>query len=79
MKIVQQGNEKPKYLPITITLETAQEFIEVLHAFNVVVDSQILQSMKRYGDHSQAETYCGVVGILHEKMSEMKQQVKETL
>lgn len=32
MKVVQQVNEKPKYVPITITLETAGEYGSLLAA-----------------------------------------------
>lgn len=32
MKVVQQTNEKPKYVPITITLDTPEEYFTLLSA-----------------------------------------------
>lgn len=78
MKITVE-QDKPVYKPITITLETAQEYFELLAALGASEDSVVQDSMVEDGVEHLIPSYCDKVGEVYSMLYAMKEQVKETL
>lgn len=78
MKITVE-QEKPVFKPITITLETAQEYFELLAALGALGDGVVQDSMEEDGVAHLIPSYCDKVGEVYSMLYSMKEQVKETL
>ena len=78
MKITAE-QEKPVFIPITITLETAQEYFELLAALGSSNDTVVQDSMEEDGVGHLIPDYCDKVGEVYSMLYPMKEQVKETL
>ncbi len=80
MKVVQQVNEKPKYIPITITLETAEEYFELLGALTVASKRDVNNTLRLISpnvvipEHVQPNFV-----FLYNSLYKMLDKVKETL
>ena len=70
---------KPVYQPVVITLETAQEFIELFSILNYTKDSNIENSMRGSGFGELIVSYSNLANQLFDKMYSMKDKVKETI
>jgi hypothetical protein len=70
---------KPVYQPVVITLETAQEFIELFSILNYTKDSNIENSMRGSGFGELIGSYSDLANQLFDKMYSMKDKVKETI
>jgi hypothetical protein len=79
MKIVQQGIEKPRYLPITITLETAEEYFSVIAALGISNRHTELSRLSSLGVHMPFGDYNQWSLALHDNLMKNFGKVKETL
>jgi len=73
-------DEKPVFKPITITLETAQEYFELLSVISESTTEQMKKGMKDLGlTHMIRDYEEDVVGQLYIDLNQYREQVKETL
>ncbi len=79
MKVVQQCNEKPKYVPITITLETAEEFMELYSIVNNNTQQTNVEKWVKEDFNIDNYVSPNSPDLLYESLKQLKQQVKETL
>jgi hypothetical protein len=78
MKVVQQMVEKPRYLPITITLETAEEYFSLLAALGSTTYKGEVQELTNMGV-GVVEGYDSPSDELHTLLQSYFDKVKETL
>lgn len=77
---VEFGNYKPVFKPITITLETAQEYFELLSAIGESTTEQMKKGMRDLGlAHAIREYDVDSVCQLYSILATKREQVKETL
>jgi len=79
MKVVQQVAEKPKYVPITITLETAEEYFSVLAGLSLSSDEKEYDRLTAIGIAYINQEYVSYAGELHAELCAVFDKVKETL
>jgi len=78
MKVTQQGVEKPKYVPITITLETAEEYFSLLGVLGESTSKRVRDGMEHLGVgylYNPAIDY----NYVHQELNKFHNKVKETL
>lgn len=78
MKITQQA-EKPKFVPITITLETAEEYFSIMAALGISSNKGELERLAAFGIGYIEGTYVSYAKELHDDLIYMFDKVKETL
>lgn len=77
---VEFENEKPVFKPITITLETAQEYFELLSTLGQSTPEQMKRGMKDLGlEYAIREYDEDIICQLYCILSSKQQEVKETL
>ena len=79
MKITQYTNEKPKYVPITITLETAEEYCSLLAALKSSSTEREIYGLYSLGIGCADNTYVCHAEALYEHLLNILPEVKETL
>jgi hypothetical protein len=80
MKVVQQVLEKPKFVPITITLETAGEYFGLLATLHAIRKQDINSSLKLISPNLIIpEYYKSHMVSLHNELYSLVDKVKETL
>lgn len=78
MKITVE-QEKPVFKPITITLETAQEYFELLGILGQSSAASIREGLIKRDVGHLYRGYADVCGELHTQLNELIGKVKETL
>ena len=78
MKITVE-QEKPVFKPIIITLETAQEYFELLAGIAYTSTGSIKESMGRFGVSQLCDSYVDTLYHLYSQLDDLQEQVKETL
>lgn len=76
MKIMTK-NDKPKYEPITIVLETAEDYLSVLAALGLSTRQQEVVWLTSYG--IDTKNYTSEAAYLHAQLCPHFDKVKETL
>jgi hypothetical protein len=78
MKVIQQVEEKPKFVPI-ITLETAEEYFQLLASIGENTNELTKHGLKSLGVEHLFGSGKDYMGELYVGLNEFKEQVKETL
>ena len=76
---VEFGNYKPAFKPITITLETAQEYFSVLAALGLSSDDKEIEWLRSFGISVSNAGYESEALYLHGTLCQYFDKVKETL
>lgn len=71
--------EKSVFKPITIQLETAQEYFELIAALGESTGADIERGMNSAQVGHLYKAYDDVVGRIYNKLADMVDEVKETL
>lgn len=77
---VEFNDEKPVFKPITITLETAQEYFELLSIIGASTAEQLKIGMVNQGmEHIIREYDEDIICQLYSMLASKREQIKETL
>lgn len=76
---VEINDNKPVFKPITITMETAQEFFSILAALGLSSDDKEIERLNSYGVSISKAGYKSDAAYLHGTLCQYFDKVKETL